>query len=179
MGSPPAVGGEQPAYLAATKQLLYVASDAAGTELWSTDGTAAGTALVKDIKAGKESSGVSQFTACGAYVYFRADDGLNGMELWKTDGTAAGTNMVADMTPGPASSALSLGDCQTGQLLFYRTEGEGEAESVPQILPPTFRTVLAPSHQFLPRQKNQTPFWFPRVLFFSATPVNVKCINER
>lgn len=40
------------------------------------------------------------FTALGANLRFRADDGAGGPELWKTDGTAAGTQLVKDINPG-------------------------------------------------------------------------------
>jgi ELWxxDGT repeat protein len=48
-----------------------------GTELWKTDGTAAGTVLVKDINAtpGRDPSWVLQIQRG---VYFRADDGVHG-----------------------------------------------------------------------------------------------------
>src|SRR5262245_23926880 len=76
----------------------FAATDAAhGTELWRTDGTAAGTTLVKDISPGPASSQPSVLTEAGGKLYFRADDGLHGVELWRTDGTATGTVMVKDL----------------------------------------------------------------------------------
>jgi ELWxxDGT repeat protein len=66
----------------------------AGCELWTTDGTVAGTALVKDLRPGSEGSTISGFTSYGGASYFSAQDGTHGYQLWKTDGTAAGTQMV-------------------------------------------------------------------------------------
>jgi len=60
-----------------------------GYELWKSDGTAAGTALLKDLVPGAESSDPMQFTLIGNTVYFVAGSGL-----WKTDGTPGGTARV-------------------------------------------------------------------------------------
>ncbi len=71
-----------------------------GNELWATDGTAAGTAMVADICPGVCSSLPREIVLAGDRVYFAADDGAHGVELWRSDGTAAGTVMVADLAPG-------------------------------------------------------------------------------
>ena len=75
-----------------------------GQELWKTDGTQAGTVLVKDINAGIGDSNPDNLMVFGSNLYFSADDGINGVELWKTDGTTAGTSMVQDINAGPSSS---------------------------------------------------------------------------
>lgn len=76
-----------------------------GTELWITDGTVAGTRLVKDIVPGAESSTPYSFSpAIGAssepIVYFIAVTPDAGGELWRSDGTDAGTYMLKDVNPG-------------------------------------------------------------------------------
>lgn len=77
-----------------------------GSELWSSDGTPAGTLLVKDIQVGPADSSLSQFSAYEGTLYFRADDGTGfGRELWKSDGTSAGTIRVSDINPGAGSSS--------------------------------------------------------------------------
>ena len=68
-------------------------SFAAEEELWKSDGTAAGTMMVKDINPNGPSD-PDGFTTVGDYVYFIADDGT-GDALWKTDGTASGTVKVS------------------------------------------------------------------------------------
>jgi ELWxxDGT repeat protein len=86
--------------------LYFISSDGIhGTELWRTDGTAAGTRIVKDICPGSCSSWIFRLAAWGSTLYFSADDGAHGKELWKSDGTEAGTVLVKDLTPGLVDSS--------------------------------------------------------------------------
>src|SRR5262245_6037684 len=62
-----------------------------GTELWRSDGTAAGTWMVKDINLVTTSVGPVLLTEFNGELAFTADDGINGRELWLSDGTTAGT----------------------------------------------------------------------------------------
>ena len=75
-----------------------------GRELWKSDGTEAGTALVKDIQPGPVDSGILAPVAVGGTLFFFADDGIHGDELWKSDGTEAGTALVKDIRPGSDGS---------------------------------------------------------------------------
>lgn len=96
-------------------RLLFVADDGPhGPEPWSTDGTAAGTTLLRDIFPGEPPSvptyllNLGSFTVAGGRLFFPADDGAHGLELWQTDGTTAGTRMVQDVNPGVATSQPGL-----------------------------------------------------------------------
>jgi ELWxxDGT repeat protein len=92
-------GGEAGAFVGST--YFFPAYDETnGRELWKSDGTEAGTVLVKNIRAGSSGSSPSKLTAVGSTLYFSARDGTNGRELWKSDGTTAGTFLVKDIRPG-------------------------------------------------------------------------------
>jgi ELWxxDGT repeat protein len=68
-----------------------------GRELWTSDGTAVGTVMAKDIWPGSEGR-VEELTTAGGTAYFTAEDGKNGVQLWKSDGTTEGTVMVRENT---------------------------------------------------------------------------------
>jgi ELWxxDGT repeat protein len=79
--------------------------DASGIELWKSDGTVAGTTLVKDIQPGPYGSEAAESPiSVNGTLFFTADDGANGDELWRSDGTAAGTTLVKDINPGAGGS---------------------------------------------------------------------------
>ena len=84
-----------------------------GQELWVSDGTGAGTVLVRDINAGIPfGSSITGATAVSGRLFFTANDGLNGQDLWVSDGTSAGTPRVFDhltQVRVPTSIALSNG----------------------------------------------------------------------
>ncbi len=100
-----------------------------GTELWKTDGTAAGTAMVKDVNPGIASSTPTLFgpAAVNGVLYFGASDGKTGQELWRTDGTADGTVLVADVTPGAVGSDLTNFTACKDRLCFIK-RGSGSRQ---------------------------------------------------
>ncbi len=114
--------------------LYFVANDgvhADGSELWKTDGTDAGTVMVKNINIYGGSSYPFGFTVFNSALYFSADDGAKGRELWKTDGTEAGTLMVKDIFPGNGISSSSDPGGFTelnGVLYFQASDGASPAE---------------------------------------------------
>lgn len=82
----------------------FAAIDAtSGYEPWVTDGTAAGTVMLKDCYPGAASGTGMYFepVAFGQKVYFTATTTANVVEVFVTDGTPGGT------VPFPAFSALS------------------------------------------------------------------------
>ncbi|MFK7926110.1 MAG: hypothetical protein AB8H47_29450 [Bacteroidia bacterium] len=100
--------------------LLFVAnSPTDGWELWRSNGTDAGTFVVKDIFPGNTNSNPRNLTRVGNKVFFIADDGTHGFETWVTDGTEVGTYLLADHQVGTGdNNALFLH--ATNSLLYYR-----------------------------------------------------------
>ena len=99
-------------------RVYFAANDAVnGTELWVTDGTKAGTHLLKDINPGPADSDCSLFYALDSVLLFTADDGTHGMELWRTDGTAAGTVLVKDIYPGLEDGVVNYNS--SNDLTYY------------------------------------------------------------
>lgn len=100
------------------KLLICAADGEHGQELWTSDGTTAGTTLLKDIFPGTN-DGVSCYDSLGAIgnsLFFQGNDGAHGEALWKTDGTSAGTTLVKDfpgvthyVTPSPFDNAVVNG----------------------------------------------------------------------
>ena len=93
-----------------------------GIELWKTDGTEAGTVMVKDIRSGSSGSYGYSLTSFGD-VYFVANDGTNGYELWKSDGTETGTVMVKDINAGSSGSYPSQLTVVDNVLYFIADDG--------------------------------------------------------
>jgi ELWxxDGT repeat protein len=102
--------------------LSFAADDGTnGEELWRSDGTEAGTILVRDINLGGSSS-PSELTNVNGVLFFAADNGFAGEELWKSDGTLVGTVLVKDINPGASSAPRGLTNVN-GTLFFAADDG--------------------------------------------------------
>src|SRR5262249_52871733 len=108
-----------------------------GSQLFASDGTAAGTGLVKTLNPTGDARPFD-FTPFGGSLFFAANHGTNGTQLWKTDGPADGTAEVATLTgrfgidPG-VSDPPAAG----GPLFFATTRGlavsDGTAAGTAQV----------------------------------------------
>lgn len=109
-----------PQHLTAVGNVLFFTADngTQGRELWKSDGTEAGTVLVKDIHTGAGSSSPEHLTNVGGLLYFSAQTGSAGHELWKSDGTEAGTVLVKDIAPAGAHSSPRYLTNVSGVLFF-------------------------------------------------------------
>ena len=94
-----------------------------GIELWTSDGTATGTKMVKDIVSGGGSSAPRELTVAGGKLFFRAFTALHGEELWRSDGTGAGTTRLRDIYQGPTSSSPTELTEVGGKLFFQANDG--------------------------------------------------------
>ena len=96
-----------------------------GQELWKSDGTSAGTVLVKNIGPGNVSGAPAELSVVNGTLFFSAADFVSGRELWRSDGTAAGTVLVKDIAPGSQSSDPSTLTNGNGTLFFAATAFDG------------------------------------------------------
>ena len=99
-----------------------------GTELWKSDGTAAGTTLVKDLYQGPNGSlyrgyagdnqteNGPQFTSIGDKTFFLATTDKTGPQLWVTDGSSAGTIRLT------TNGAGVPGRIATNDMIAYKGE---------------------------------------------------------
>ncbi len=113
--------------------IAFSAYNGTDRELWISDGTSIGT-FKKDIYANFNSSNPENLIRCGNYIYFTAENGINGRELWKTDGTLIGTTLVKDITPSNSNATFSnltndrIFHDLNGQLFFLANNGENGME---------------------------------------------------
>jgi len=98
-----------------------------GRELWKSDGTDAGTSMVKDIRPGSKGSDPALFAVIDGRVFFSANDGSHGTRMWVSDGTEAGTSQVAGpFGPPPAPQTWSGGGSAVAAgSLYYTTRQRG------------------------------------------------------
>ena len=135
--------------------LFFHANDGTtGVELWRSDGTEAGTTLVRDIRGGPAPSTnggkYPSVVDLGGTVLFAANDGSTGTELWRTDGTAGGTTQIRNLNTATEYSfkygrrvAAEVGgtvffvatDGSTGSELFKADVATGAASLVKDIFP--------------------------------------------
>ena len=85
------VGGELREFKRVNNDLYFslfsLEANVSAEQLWKTNGTAAGTVLVKEIRRGPGSRSMQSLTNAGGTLYFVANDGVHGKELWRSDGT--------------------------------------------------------------------------------------------
>ncbi len=119
-------------FAVAQDRLFFAGNDGVhGRELWVSDGSEAGTHMVKDINPGPEwALGMYQLSPMAelhSFVFFSATDGVHPYYLWRTDGTEEGTQIVRDSADGqpigPGWTMTRVGDV----LFFFAAHGEKSA----------------------------------------------------
>lgn len=106
--------------------LFFIGNDGVHEpELWKSNGTEAGTVLVKDINPGAITSFdlYPWFTKVDSVLFFVAATPDEGFELHKSDGTDTGTVLVKDIMPGQNPSGTSRLVNVNGTLFFGADNG--------------------------------------------------------
>jgi trimeric autotransporter adhesin len=93
-------------------RLYFTGNDDNGAELWSSDGTTAGTKMAIDINKGVASSYPYNFAVLNNTLLFMADDGTTGSELYKISSTGVVEAVKADfkimLYPNPSQDVLNI-----------------------------------------------------------------------
>jgi ELWxxDGT repeat protein len=146
-------GGVAPPVIPFTRDVKFISwggtlffagrTPATGIELWKSDGTTAGTMLVRDLAPGTASSSPELFTPFKGRLFFRASvlTGFNDQELMSTDGTAAGTVLVKDIAPGAFGSTPSQFTV-IGDTMFFIASGLSEGTELWKTDGTTTGTVI-------------------------------------
>lgn len=113
-----------------------------GAELWRSDGTEAGTVMVKDINPGAGNTSFAALTNVNGIAFVRASQvDTNNAELWNSDGNEAGTLMVRDINLSGGSDPQCLQN-GNGTLFFRADDGTNCSELwALQLGPPPIPTV--------------------------------------
>jgi ELWxxDGT repeat protein len=145
----------------------------ATTDLWQSDGTAAGTRQVRDFLP-DETDDVSSPADLRGKVYFGVDYGMPAgdtverQELWKTDGTESGTRLVkaigAEHLTKAGSRLFFLGDDGSGMALWQTRGTAGTTAKVAPINFPESSTDYSNGGWYL----DPTPVAVGSRLFFPA-----------
>ena len=116
-------GSKQKGY----KAFFTAQDEAHGEELWVTDGTVAGTKMVKDIFPGPTSSGVAWIQRFNDKVVFQAQSDADiGIEPWISDGTEAGTYMIKDIHFFGSSNPSGFTQLNETQFIFAAQDFDSE-----------------------------------------------------
>ena len=110
-------------YAIAGGKLLFNAwvSTNPGQELYATDGTLAGTGLLKDMLPGTAESQPRNFMQFGDKVVFSTRDVTNSFyELWITDGTAVGTTKIRNL-----NYIVNYGSAVLNGKLYFQAASSG------------------------------------------------------
>lgn len=95
-----------PQYLCSANGKVFFSGRVNNTrkQLFASDGTIAGTAMVKDIYPNNDCVPTFLTELNGKVLFSARADSANNYELWVTDGTNTGTYLVKDINPGPKGS---------------------------------------------------------------------------
>jgi ELWxxDGT repeat protein len=110
-------------------KLYFGANDGTdGNQLWSTDGTSAGTKIVDNINPGSittngQGAAVTSIAAVNGRIFFQANDGTHGSELWTSLGKASATSLVKDIDLTDAGS-YPTEFSGSGGVTYFQADGE-------------------------------------------------------
>lgn len=145
----PNTGARTPYEGTSFKGSLYFAAYADSVQygLWKSNGTVAGTTLVKDLAPGRQGDGIYEITIVGDLLYISIYQ-----SIWKSDGTEEGT-VLATHLPSYARDMIAVGIVSSLSVTILRMEMSfGKAMVQKQelrsskisilVLPQPFNTII-------------------------------------
>jgi ELWxxDGT repeat protein len=148
--SSPATESSDPTHLRDVNgKLFFLADDGInGRELWTSTGTAAGTAIVSPSGAGRvglvnglADADIQDMTVVRDVLCFTADDGVSGREVWISDGTAIGTSILTEFVVGSGSS--SPHSLAAADAFLVLSASDSEIGDEPRVIELSSKLVVA------------------------------------
>jgi ELWxxDGT repeat protein len=102
-------------------RLYFTAVGPSGREVWSSDGTPAGTHEAIDVNPGPAGSNPTNYVVFQHRLLFRASPAATGAEWFTSDGTTGGTHLLHDIYPGSLGSDPGPAVVAGGDLYFAAT----------------------------------------------------------
>jgi ELWxxDGT repeat protein len=96
-------------------------------QLWKTDGTDAGTTMVKEIS---NANRIRELTATNNKLFFLVEGTNNINKLWKTDGTSNGTSLVLDIDPTNSFSLDPIRMCALNENVFFNAGNQSNGVEI-------------------------------------------------
>ncbi|AFE06532.1 hypothetical protein COCOR_05709 [Corallococcus coralloides DSM 2259] len=120
--------------------VLFPADDGVhGQEVWRTDGTEAGTRMVKDVTPAQRQGDTSGMRAFDDWLMLGVPTASGGYVVWRSDGTAAGTRVLAPAMPEtvyvPLMSPFGERLLIARGLSLWMTDATAEGTEAFKILP--------------------------------------------
>jgi ELWxxDGT repeat protein len=94
----------QPLMAAGNRVFFYTNEEEASPQLWTSDGTEAGTQLLWTMDYTRYLGYSPSFAAIGNSLIYNFDEGMQGVEPWISDGSTAGTKLIKDVNSNTNSS---------------------------------------------------------------------------
>ncbi len=120
----PDFGFESHTVAVAGNTLFFIADDGTGgCQLWKSDGTEGGTALVFNLNPPARFNCLGDMVGVGEELFFDTIDASHVLQLWKSDGTPDGTTLVKDIWPGPKHGGADELTSMGSYLVFIADDG--------------------------------------------------------